>query len=186
MKQADSLNTGNALHDMVETSPSIQPLGKDGDSEGGRSIRELCHDKLSQQQAETLFRAVRFLLYSAKDKSEARLKESIAYRADGVLTQDELHSIYQFITGDAGEPYGGGDGSEDNPVVIKHTGSIKGIEAEMTYLSDKYGQKDKDWFEVLCWAELHATRQLDCIDIKLADGSRHLVYFEISNFFGRF
>lgn len=84
--------------------------------------------------------------------------------------------------------YGGGPGdSLKNAIVIKGAAtSTAGIAAEYRYLEEKWGRRNVDW-RLLRQSLLRKDgRSYDFMQIKLQDGSQKEVYFDITDFFGKF
>lgn len=80
----------------------------------------------------------------------------------------------------------GGDGtSQDKALVVQSTNSIKGITAEYDYLTATYGQKDMDWMLDAKFLTKSNGRHYDVFNLKLKNGQKKVVYFDITNFFGR-
>jgi hypothetical protein len=84
--------------------------------------------------------------------------------------------------------YGGGPGdSLKNAIVIKGAATnTAGIAAEYRYLEERWGRRNVDW-RLLRQSLVHkGGRSYDFMQIKLQDGSQKEVYFDITEFFGKF
>ncbi len=84
--------------------------------------------------------------------------------------------------------YGGGPGdSLENAIVIKGAPDPRaGIAAEYRYLEEKWGRRNADW-KLSRQSLLHkGGRSYDFMQIELKDGSPKEVYFDITDFFGKF
>lgn len=81
---------------------------------------------------------------------------------------------------------GGRGGSLDDAIEIQGASSTEeGVRGEYQYLSNKFGERGIDW-------ELEEQRlrsiedkgkHYDKMDIRLADGTRKTIYFDITDFF---
>lgn len=154
----------------------------------GKEIRALSNNKLTQENAEQIFRAISALLMIAADKSPERIKMSILMRIDdGVdLTETEVDAIYRLITGDTGvSPYGEGDGSEKNPIVINLTTTSRGVAAEYAYLEKKYGIQGKDFEVVMQKTGNQGKKCIDVLVFKLPDKPEQEIFFDITAFYGK-
>lgn len=164
---------------------ALFPGGQDQIRQEAATIREICHGKMEQTAAEQLLRAIRFLLVAADDKSERRIKGSIRMRVDAELTDSEVDGVYRFMTGDTEDAYGGGDGTQENPIVVNHTTTMRGVAAEYAYLARKYGTQWVDWECLLQRVGTLGTRTVDVLSIRLKDGSEREVYFDVTRFYGK-
>lgn len=185
-----------AASDARQTSPdtadimrslhhALFPGGPDQIRQEAATLRELCHDKIDQAGAERVLKAIRFLLVMAGDKSEQRIKGSIQMRVDAELTQAELDSVYRFMTGETEGAYGGGDGTQENPLIINHTTTMQGVAAEYAYLSRQYGTQGVDWECTLQRVGTFGARTVDILSIQIKDGSQRQVYFDVTSFYGK-
>ena len=79
--------------------------------------------------------------------------------------------------------YKGGTGtSEQEAVVILGAESeFEGVDAEYDYLEDKYEQYELISQEFIDKGD----KQYDVLNIQLLDGTRKVVWFNISNFYGK-
>lgn len=164
---------------------TLFPGGADQIRQEAATIRELCHGKLDQADAERVLKAIRFLLAAAGDKSEQRIKVSIQMRVDAELTASELDGVYRFITGDAEGACGGGDGTRENPIIVNHTMTMQGVGAEYAYLARKYGTQGIDWECPLQRVATFGGRTVDILSIRLKDGSEREVHFDVTMFYGK-
>jgi len=82
--------------------------------------------------------------------------------------------------------YAGGDGSsKENAVIIKGAkSSMEGIGAEYRYLSEKFGERGKDWELILQSLIEDKGKRYDMMIVDLKDGTNTTIYFDISGFFG--
>lgn len=81
----------------------------------------------------------------------------------------------------------GGDGSSfENAVIIITDNPINGITDEYKYISIFYGKIDSDWTRELQSLNSHNDKTYDVIKIKLRNGDVKEIYFDISNFFGKY
>ena len=91
----------------------------------------------------------------------------------------------EFKNGDVG--FGGGSGdSLTNAVVIKTKNHFDGVSAEKVFISRQFGREGSDWFfdsQKLLFVDGKA---FDLITFSLANGSMKQIYFDISEFFGKF
>lgn len=81
----------------------------------------------------------------------------------------------------------GGNGlSSDRPIVVDASGGVAGVAAQYQYLSSRFGRMDQDW---VVTRQLHQSnaqgRIIEAFTIALSDGSKKVVYFDITSFYGR-
>lgn len=81
----------------------------------------------------------------------------------------------------------GGPGDIINSAVIIWGASdhIAGVLGEYQFLAAKFGRRDIDWEVVSQTLLIHDHRKYDQMEIKLSDGSQQIVFFDISEFFGK-
>ena len=72
--------------------------------------------------------------------------------------------------------------SFENTVVINETTTPEGMEAEYAWLEERY----PDFMLIEQSVVRHEGTPYDKIDFETADGDEMTVYFDISNFFGKF
>jgi hypothetical protein len=78
--------------------------------------------------------------------------------------------------------YAGGDGSSlEKAIVIKAPDEVAGLNAEQTYISIHYGK----YKTVDQGLELKKERRFDIITFKTSDGKKHILYFDITDFYGK-
>jgi len=83
----------------------------------------------------------------------------------------------------------GGDGSSQQAAikVVGAKGESDGVAAEYRYLDLVYGPRDRGAWQSLGQSLLEDHgRQLDALEIKRADGRTETVYFDITDYFGKF
>ncbi|MBN2464600.1 hypothetical protein JXD38_03120 [candidate division WOR-3 bacterium] len=83
--------------------------------------------------------------------------------------------------------FGDLDGEGPGSAVAIHGAkdSIVGIGAEYVYLSHKFGWRGRDWTLELQAAGETDGRRWDKMVVKLADGTMKTLYFDITEFFGK-
>jgi len=82
---------------------------------------------------------------------------------------------------------GGSGESAANAVIIRGApNSMAGVQAEYRYLHQHFGQRNLKWR--LLKQDLLQSRDktFDVIAIELADGAKKIIYFDITEFFGKF
>jgi len=83
--------------------------------------------------------------------------------------------------------FSGGDGSsEQNAVLIKATTSLVGVPAEYEFIEAKFGRIETDWKLEQQSQYDNNSKSYDLMEIKLSDGSIKKIYFDITNFYGKF
>ena len=92
-----------------------------------------------------------------------------------------------YLSGD-GVSYSGGDGSSiDEPVVIHAQTTQIGVPAEYSYVTKRYGKRGEDWdCDMQYKLKSQNGREIDSLVIKLANGEIISLYFDITEFFGKF
>ncbi len=86
-----------------------------------------------------------------------------------------------------GVTFEGGPGDTlERAVLIRGAASHNlGIQAEYQYLAEKFGQPGMDWLlETQALMERH-NRYYDEMRVKLSDGTEQVVFFDITEFFGK-
>jgi hypothetical protein len=174
--------------DKIETVARIAfPEGEKQVVEETDQLHALLRGRLQKAEARKLLTGAKALLVVAKDKSEARMVPWIQSTANGKLTTHECKIVYQFLTGILGDLYGGNDGStREKAVVINATSSLAGIDAEYRWLSQKFGEENKDWFVDMRMHGDHGGRSYETFALTMSDGTSRSVHFDISSFYGRF
>ena len=83
--------------------------------------------------------------------------------------------------------YQGSGESIDDPIIIEGvSNNFEAVQAEYSYLSQKFGNKGVDW-KMLQQSLMGSNgRMLDKMDIELSDGRRITLYFDITKYFGQF
>ena len=70
-------------------------------------------------------------------------------------------------------------------VISGATNSVAGISAEYNYLQQKFGPQNVNW-KLQRQGVLHQKGKVyDRMDLKMKDGSKKTVFFDISEFFGK-
>lgn len=84
------------------------------------------------------------------------------------------------------EVWGGTGTSTDDPFVILGAKNTSlGVAIEYMYIENIYGEREKDW-KLIMQSLMHKdNRSFDCIQIKLKSGEEKSIYFDISDFFGK-
>jgi len=79
-----------------------------------------------------------------------------------------------------------GASPEDAIIIYGAAHHSEGVRAEYDYLDMQFGRQGVDWSLVLQALLHHESRPIDRMSIMLADGSAYDVYFDLSEFFGKF
>jgi len=163
------------------------PGGRRQMEDESAQLHALLRGSLSKSEAQHLLIRTKTLLLISKDKSEARITQSILGASEGKLTPHEAKRAYQFFTGVSGELYAGGNGtSEAEAVVISATTPTVGIHAEYQWIEQHYGKRDVDW---TCGLRFHRKaddgKSYETFQINPKDGSQVNVVFDIYSFYGR-
>ncbi|TFG06903.1 hypothetical protein EU538_09545 [Candidatus Thorarchaeota archaeon] len=83
--------------------------------------------------------------------------------------------------------YAGDGSSVDDPIVISNViGHSEAIQAEYSYLSRKLGVRGTDWELVRQTLLSLNDRWIDQMDIRLVDGTEMTLFFDITNYWGKF
>ena len=83
--------------------------------------------------------------------------------------------------------YSGGNGlTLETAVIINVENQWDGVPAEGEYLSQKYGERDVEWFKIEQQLIRNLTGVYDKVIIDLKSGQQFAVFFDISSFFGKF
>jgi hypothetical protein len=81
---------------------------------------------------------------------------------------------------------GTGDTPETAVLISGARNCLEGIAAEYDYLRQKFGRQNVDW-NLKCQKVLQQKGKFyDRLELDLKDGSRKTVFFDISEFFGKF
>lgn len=176
------------LTPMQAMAMTLFPNGHKDIVDGGNTVHQLAKKKIPSEQSQKLFAAIKSLIFISESISSEEIRAKIDRDTNGVLSQGEIQSIYLFISGDSdGSSYSGGDGaSADKAVVINCTASSKGISAEYAYLEQHFGRRDQDW-TLTSQMQLNSDgKNLDALEIRFPSGETRTIYFDISQFYGRF
>jgi len=83
--------------------------------------------------------------------------------------------------------YSGGDGSSlENAVIINCDKSLFGISFEYSYIEYLYGKQNEDWTVKLQSLIHNNEKSYDKIEVELKNGSNNIIFFDNTQFFGRF
>ena len=79
-----------------------------------------------------------------------------------------------------------GSSMENAIQILGANNSFEGMQAEYQYLSDKFGVRGTDWnLDMQSLAEDKGKRY-DVMMVDLKDGTKLSIYFDITDFFGKF
>lgn len=82
---------------------------------------------------------------------------------------------------------GGPGDTVERAIVIRGAGDGRlGVEAEYQYLARELGRRGVDWQLERQSLLMEDDRHYDEMRILLSDGTRKVIYFDISDFFGKF
>jgi hypothetical protein len=82
----------------------------------------------------------------------------------------------------AGKPVSGDGSSYESAIIITEKSETKGVDAEYKWLHENY-----PGYTVLKQSlNFYNKKPYDILDIKAADGIEKNIYFDISNFYGKF
>ncbi|MGY5875986.1 MAG: hypothetical protein RTU30_09585 [Candidatus Thorarchaeota archaeon] len=80
---------------------------------------------------------------------------------------------------------GSGNSVEDPIFISGVSGHFAAVDAEYVYLREKFGERGSDWTLIQQSLMGVDDRQIDKMDIKLASGETVIVYFDITEWFGK-
>lgn len=79
-----------------------------------------------------------------------------------------------------------GDSIENAIIITGAANEDEGVASEYIYLSDKFGEQGRDWkLEKQLLLEKDQ-KQYDKMDLILYEGTKEIIYFDISEFYGKF
>lgn len=83
--------------------------------------------------------------------------------------------------------YGGGDGSTlEAPIVVRGAESdLEGVAATFGWMHEHLGPKDEGWRLVTHSSGYDGDRKIDTFNVVVRDGGPRLVYFDVSESFGK-
>ena len=79
-----------------------------------------------------------------------------------------------------------GESIEDAIKILNASNESEGVTAEYQYLSERYGERGTDWKLERQSLLSEKGRSYDKMEIALSDGTKKTIYFDISDFFGKF
>jgi len=79
-----------------------------------------------------------------------------------------------------------GNSIKDAIVISNAKSDEEGVDAEYAYLEKKYGQRNVDWKLITQSLITNNDKDYDKMDIELSDGTMLTVYFDITDFLGKF
>lgn len=83
--------------------------------------------------------------------------------------------------------YTGGDGSSiGSAILINVTDRWMGVPAEYDYIQSLYGVRRKDWNLIKQMLQFNNSRSYDILEIELSSGDKKTLYFDITNFYGKY
>lgn len=164
------------------------PLGQGQvESETDRLHFEL-GGRLSRDDAKRLLLRVKTLLALNSDRDPAYLADYVFRTTNGQLSREEARLTAEFVSslavGSAGTS-GSGTSAQD-PVVIKAPTTMAGVRAEYAWVHTHFGERDRDWSLVMQSHGQRGDRTIETLQIELKDGSKRAVYFDITDFYGKF
>ncbi len=80
---------------------------------------------------------------------------------------------------------GSGESVEDPIFISGVSGHFEAIDAEYEYLRQELGERGKDWTLIQQSLLGLEGRQVDQMDIRLASGEEKTIYFDITEWFGK-
>ena len=77
--------------------------------------------------------------------------------------------------------------SKEYAIVITASDHQEGIAQEFSYLSDKFGERNKDWnlLQQALVQDGDTNKIFDVLNIELQTGEKKEIFFDITNFFGK-
>jgi len=132
--------------------------------------------KIEKRDVRLILTKSKSLLFISDDKSKARVVPSIINYSKNKLTLQEGGVVYHALIG-----Y-----SDKAAVIINATSVDQGIENQVNWLSEKFGEKDKEWSaEQVIQDRAKDGRIFQIFDIELADGSLQTIIFDITSYAGK-
>jgi hypothetical protein len=144
--------------------------------------------RLTRDDAKRLLLRVKTLLVLNSDREPAYLADYVFRTTDGKLSRDEARLTAEFVSSLAvGSTVASGSGmSAEDPVSIKAPTTMAGIRAEYTWLQKHFGERDRDWKLVMQSHGHRGEQIIETLQIELNDGSKREIYFDITDFYGKF
>lgn len=139
-------------------------------------LYRLLGGKLKKDDVRLVLTKSKSLISMAEDKSKARIVPSIINYSKNKLSLQDAGIVYHALVG-----------YSDKPVITIKTSSMeKGLEEQITWLTNKFGTKDRDWkAEQMIQDKATDGRVFQIIDISLADGSQETIVFDVTSYAGK-
>jgi hypothetical protein len=152
------------------------------------AIQQIAGGSLTFDDAKRILLRAKGLLFISQDKSASRIVPSIVNAANSKLSHFDASRIYHYLSELTQARFAGGTGtSVEDAVIILATSSVVGIDEEYNWLNDRFGKEGVGWkTETRMHGETDDGRMFETFHIRLADGTRKQVVFDISAFYGKF
>jgi hypothetical protein len=144
--------------------------------------------RLSRADAKKLLLRVKTLLALNSERDLTYLADYVFRTTNGQLSRDEARLTAAFVSSLAvGSAVASGSGmSAQDPVIIKAPTTMAGVRAEYTWLQKHFGERDRDWKLVMQSHGHRGEQIIETLQIELNDGSMREIYFDITDFYGKF
>ena len=139
-------------------------------------LYRLLGGKLEKDDVRLILTKSKSLISMADDKSKSRIIPSIIKYSTNKLSVQDAGIVYHALIGYA-----------DKPVIVIKTPSMeKGLEEQITWLTNKFGTKDRDWkAEQMIQDKAPDGRVFQILDVALADGSQETIVFDVTSYAGK-
>ena len=154
----------------------VFPRGEQQIIEETDRLYTLLGGKLNKRDVRLILTKSKSLLFIADDKSKDRIVPSIVNYSKNKITMQEGGVVYHALIG-----Y-----SHKTAILIDASSPVKGLEDQVNWLSEKFGEKDKEWkAEQMIQDQAKDGRVFQILDIALADGSKKTIIFDVTSYAGK-
>jgi hypothetical protein len=139
-------------------------------------LHRLLGGRLEKDDVRSVLTKSKSLISLTDDKSKARIVPSIINYSKNKLSVQDAGIIYHTLIGYSDKP----------TITIKASSVEAGLEEQVTWLTKKFGMKDKDWkIEQMIQNRATDGRVYQIADVLLTDGSQNTVVFDVTSYAGK-
>jgi hypothetical protein len=116
--------------------------------------------------------------YSQKERGDSGRLAAKGVQGVSMMNSEKTQRILQSLDSTR-------DGSSiEKAVVIPAASEIEGVDKEYEWIARHYGPEDEAWNTIFQALHEKAGRQYDRLPLRLADGTKRNVCFDITDFYG--
>ncbi len=138
-------------------------------------LHRLLSGRIEKDTVRSVLTKSKSLISITEDKSKARIVPSIINYSNNKLSVQDGGIVYHTLVGYSDKP----------TITIKASSVETGLEEQVTWLTKKFGMKDKDWrVEQMIQDRATDGRVYQIMDLLLTDGSQETIVFDVTSYAG--